>query len=63
MAYAAMGLVEGSRGVNLQEAQYIIDSLGMLKEKTKGNLSPEEERALEGILYELKMNYVRVAGL
>jgi hypothetical protein len=43
---------------DLPQAKYNIDLLGILMEKTKGNLSKEEEQALEGILYELRMNYI-----
>jgi hypothetical protein len=43
---------------DLPQAKYNIDLLGILREKTRGNLSQEEEQALEGILYELRMNYV-----
>lgn len=43
---------------NLEQARYFIDLLGMLQEKTKGNLSKEEESLLEGVLYELRMKYV-----
>ncbi|MBI3323113.1 MAG: DUF1844 domain-containing protein [Candidatus Omnitrophica bacterium] len=43
---------------NLEQARYFIDLLGMLQEKTKGNLSQEEESLLEGVLYELRMKYV-----
>ncbi|MDD5595950.1 MAG: DUF1844 domain-containing protein [Candidatus Omnitrophica bacterium] len=40
------------------QAKFLIDTLGMLKEKTKGNLSEEELKFLENILYELRMQYV-----
>ena len=43
---------------NLEQARYFIDLLGMLQEKTKGNLNPEEESILEGVLYELRMKYM-----
>lgn len=43
---------------NLAAAQSSIDILDMLKEKTGGNLSNEEERMLNDILRELKLNYV-----
>ena len=43
---------------DLEQARYLIDVLGMLQEKTKGNLSQEESAALEGLLYELRMKYV-----
>src|SRR5512136_1487915 len=44
---------------NLEAAKQTIDILGILKEKTKGNLNDEEERLLESLLYELRMRYVR----
>jgi hypothetical protein len=34
----------------------------MLKEKTKGNLVPEEEKILENILYDLRMRYIKATG-
>ncbi|MFH1888884.1 MAG: DUF1844 domain-containing protein [Candidatus Omnitrophota bacterium] len=43
---------------NLTQAKFLIDTLGMLKEKTKGNLSPEEANYMENILYELRMQYI-----
>ncbi len=43
---------------DLEQARSLIDILGMLREKTKGNLSPEEDKLLENILYELRMKYV-----
>lgn len=42
----------------LPQAKYNIDILGILQEKTKGNLTPEEEQTLEQILFELRMMYV-----
>ncbi len=47
---------------NLPLAKQTIDLIGMLKEKTKGNLTPQEERLVENILYDLKMRYVKAAG-
>lgn len=43
---------------DLVAAQGSIDILDMLKEKTKGNLGPEEERMMNDVLRELKLNYV-----
>ncbi len=40
------------------QAKFLIDTLGMLKEKTNGNLTPEESNLLENLLYELRMQYV-----
>jgi hypothetical protein len=47
---------------NIPLAKQTIDLLGMLKEKTKGNLTTDEEKFLESILYDLRMRYVRAAG-
>ncbi len=47
---------------DLSQAKFIIDTLGMLKEKTKGNLTQEEIKLLENILYELRMQYIAKTG-
>jgi len=46
---------------NLRVAQHSIDVLAMLAEKTKGNLSLEEQRLIENSLTELRFRYVQVA--
>jgi hypothetical protein len=46
---------------NLPLAKQTIDLIGMLKEKTKGNLTPEEEKFIEQILFDLRMRYVKAA--
>jgi len=43
-------------------AKQTIDLIGMLKEKTRGNLNPEEERLIENILYDLRMRYVKASS-
>ncbi|MFA5356148.1 MAG: DUF1844 domain-containing protein [Candidatus Omnitrophota bacterium] len=43
---------------NLTQAKFLIDTLGMLKEKTKGNLTTEEANFIENVLYELRMQYI-----
>lgn len=48
----------GGKVVDLEAARYSIDLLGILEEKTKGNLSPDEERYLKAALYDLRMRYV-----
>jgi uncharacterized protein YjaG (DUF416 family) len=48
----------GKKEENMPQAKFIIDTLGMLKEKTKGNLSQEEQNLLENMLYELRMQYI-----
>jgi len=46
---------------DLNRAKYLIDELGILQEKTAGNLTSDEERALKNILLELRMRYVKKA--
>ncbi len=41
-------------------ARQTIDLIGMLEEKTRGNLTGDEERLLEQILYDLRMRYVEL---
>ncbi|NIM19020.1 MAG: DUF1844 domain-containing protein [Candidatus Latescibacteria bacterium] len=43
---------------DLDQAKFAIDTLDMVKEKTKGNLSKEEEDFLNKTLFELHMNYL-----
>lgn len=54
----ATGVVE----VSLEEARQTIEILQMLKEKTKGNLGPDEQRTLEDLLYHLKVEFSRRAA-
>ncbi len=42
---------------NLEQAKQSIDMLEMLRDKTKGNLSPESERLLSQFLSDLRLNY------
>ena len=44
---------------NLPAAKQTIDILDMLNEKTKGNLDKNESSLIQGVLYELKMRYVK----
>lgn len=44
---------------NLSMAKQTIDTLEVLKAKTKGNLDAEEEKLLDSLLYELRMHYVK----
>ncbi len=43
---------------DLPAAQQLIDIIGMLKEKTRGNLGQQEQSLLDAILFELRMKYV-----
>jgi hypothetical protein len=60
-----MGLVDDPLGprvpVNLSAARQMLDILGMLREKTRGNLTPDENVLMERILSDLRMQYVSMA--
>jgi hypothetical protein len=61
-AMAAMGLIPdpmtGQPTVNLPMAKHFIDLLGMLQDKTKGNLTEEEANHLRDGLHQLRMIFV-----
>ena len=65
-AAAALGMmphpVTGETGVDLKTAKHWIDVLGMLEKKTAGNLDPQEEQMVEGLLADLRMQYVSFTG-
>jgi hypothetical protein len=46
---------------DLQAAAHLIEILGLLEEKTRGNLTTDEQRLLGQILYELRIRYVAAA--
>ncbi len=47
---------------HLPSARYLIDLLGVLEEKTRGNRSVDEERLLKDTLYQLRMRYLAKSG-
>jgi uncharacterized protein DUF1844 len=63
-AYSALGLlsdpVAGAAHRDLAVARQMIDWLGVLEQKTQGNLSFEESDLLSRVLYELRLAYVEV---
>ncbi len=65
-ALFALGLLQikgqKERQPDLELARYNIDMLETLEEKTKGNLTEEEQAVLAHTLSELRMGYVKVAG-
>ena len=50
------------QSANLPQAKYLIDVLGILEEKTAGNLSVDEQKLLQDTLYQLRMRYLRKSG-
>jgi len=63
--FMALGGMEDPRTkrryVDLDLAKYHIDTLGVLEQKTEGNLTEDEKRLLDQGLYEARMQYVNVA--
>jgi hypothetical protein len=61
-AYHQMGKIAspmtGKVERNLEQARNSIDILGMIQEKTKGSLSESEQKMIDNILYELRMNFL-----
>ena len=47
--------------LDLEAAKYAIDLLGVLEQKTKGNLEPSEEAALKEVLHNLRLTFVHVS--
>ena len=52
----------GQSEKNLRQAKFIIDTLVMLKDKTKGNLNEQEQAFIDGTVYELQMKFVEQIG-
>jgi len=65
-ALVNLGAIEdpasGTKVKNLSIAKQTIDILSMLEEKTRGNLTEEEEQILKNILYDLRIIYVKEKG-
>jgi Domain of unknown function (DUF1844) len=65
-AASSLGMMEHpvthKREVDLELAKHWIDILGMLERKTKGNLVSQEEKILEGLLADLRMQYVSLTS-
>jgi hypothetical protein len=63
-AAAALGAMPhpatGKRTLDLDTGKYWLDILAMLREKTNGNLHKEEARLLDGLLADLRMQYVQL---
>ena len=54
---------EGKESENLEGARQMIDILEVIQQKTKGNLTKEEEQYLESALYDLRMRFMKKAKL
>ncbi|MCC7407154.1 MAG: DUF1844 domain-containing protein [Phycisphaeraceae bacterium] len=65
-ALLAMGLIadprSGQRYLSLDVARHHIDMLAVIEQKTKGNLTEQEQELVSGTLYELRQHYIQVAS-
>src|SRR4030095_16389179 len=65
-AASALGMMEHpvthQRDVDLELGKHWIDVIGMLQNKTKGNLGKQEQQMLEGLLSDLRMQYVSLVN-
>ena len=65
-AMIGLGLIGGPGGErvppNPEVAKHFIDMLQVLDDKTKNNLTPEEKKLLDSVVYEMRMRYVQSSG-
>ena len=65
-AFFAMGILQvkdqEKKEPDLELAKYNIDMLETLEEKTKGNLTEQEQKVLEQTINDVRMAYVKIAG-
>jgi hypothetical protein len=64
-AFFALGLIrteeDKEQPADLQSAKYNIDMLEVIEQKSKGNLTEEEEKLLSGALHQLRMAFVKIS--
>ena len=58
--HALGGGMPGARA-DLAQARFTVELMAILRQKTEGNLTPDEARALEDILYDCQMRFSEVA--
>ncbi len=65
-AMLQLGLIEdparGRAPADLEAARHTIDTLGLIQEKTRGNLTAHEVQLLDQVLYELRLAFVHVGN-
>ncbi len=53
---------DGTKRAELELARQTVDIIGMLKDKTAGNLTADEDKLVSELLYDLRMRYVQARG-
>ncbi len=65
-ALVALGAVPhpatGEAHIHRNQAQYLIDTIDVVRQKTKGNLTPDEQHMIESVLHQLRMVFLETAG-
>jgi hypothetical protein len=62
LVYMGGVAMRGGEGIfNLDMARYYIDLLGVLEQKTAGNLTDEEKQMLDAVLYQARMTFINLA--
>lgn len=65
-AFAAMGMLATPDGrripPDLEMAKHYVDLLQILEDKTRNNLTPEEKKVMDQVMYELRMRYVQITS-
>ena len=65
-AASSLGMMEhpvtGKREVDLELGKHWIDVIAMLQQKTRGNLLPQEQQILDGLLADLRMQFVSLTS-
>jgi hypothetical protein len=63
---AALGQIPhpatGQAHVHRHQAQYLIDTIDVLRQKTTGNLTPDEQQMIDSVLHQLRMLFLETAG-
>jgi hypothetical protein len=52
----------GKAELHVEQARYLIDTLDMLRQKTKGNLDPNETQLLESVVHQLRLVFVEITS-
>lgn len=52
----------GKSTIDLELVKHTIDTLSLLRDKTRGNLEKDEEELMANILYDLKIRFVKASG-
>jgi hypothetical protein len=64
-ALVHLGLVEnpdtGKKEKNIEQARQDLDLLTMIEEKTRGNLSPQEKKMMDQVMYELRVRFIEAS--